>query len=85
MSILTSEYSLPSSNCFNIPGKGLKLFHLNICSLLPKIDELKFSEGVLNNKATVIGINESHLNSSIDKKEICIKGYQLYRRDRVAN
>ena len=70
-----------NSNQWNIFNKrGLHLLHLNINSLLPKIDELrsiaKYSD------ASVIGITESKLDSSICDSEISIDGYDIIRNDR---
>ena len=52
--------------------RGLHFLHLNINSLLLKIDELRLI--VKNSNATVIGITESKL----DKTD----GYELKRSDR---
>ena len=54
---------------------GLHLIHLNINSLLSKIDELR--EIAKKTRATVIGITESKLDG-----EINIDGYELVRSDR---
>ena len=50
--------------------KGLHLIHLNINSLLPKIDELQHIANSSN--ASVIGISESKLDESILQSEIQI-------------
>ena len=39
---------------FSLSGKGLKLYHLNVCSLLSKIDELRITNGISNNEASVV-------------------------------
>ena len=49
--------------------------HLNINSLLPKIDELKHMARLSN--AAVIGICESKLDKSITNSEILIENYDL--------
>ena len=59
---------------------GLHLIHLNINSLLSKIDELR--EVARKTRATVIGITESKLDRSVLDGEINIDGYELVRSDR---
>ena len=60
--------------------RGLHLIHLNINSLLSKIDELR--EIARKTRATVIGITESKLDGSVLDGEINIDGYELIRSDR---
>ena len=60
--------------------QGLHLIHLNINSLLSKIDELR--EIARKTRAKVIGITESKLDGSVLDGEINIDGYQLVRSDR---
>ena len=57
--------------------------HLNINSLLPKIDELRHMARLSN--AAVIGICESKLDKSITNSEILIDNYDLLRCDRNRN
>ena len=61
-------------------NRGLHLLHLNINSILPKIEELREIAKV--SKATIIGISESKLDESILDDEISITGYKLIRADR---
>ena len=61
-------------------NRGLHFVHLNINSLLSKIDELR--ELVKTSNATVVGITESKLDESINDCEIWIEGYSTIRRDR---
>ena len=61
-------------------NRGFHFIHLNINSLLSKIDELR--ELVKASNATVVGITESKLDDSINDCEICIEGYSIIRRDR---
>jgi exonuclease III len=68
---------------FSLSGKGLKLYHLNIRSILPKLDELRNTEGIFNMKASVIAFTESHLSTAINDGELSIDGYKLFRKDRV--
>ena len=72
------------SNKWNVfRSKGIHLIHLNVTSLLPKLDEIRYiAEGT---KAAVIGIIESKLNKSIFQSEIQIDNYDLLRCDRNRN
>ena len=54
--------------------------HLNINSLLPKIDKLQAKTKISN--AMVIGITESKLDELINDSEIFIKGYIIIQHDR---
>ena len=60
-------------------NKALHFIHLNINSLLPKIDQLR--EIVKTSKPMVIGITETKLDISIGGSEIPIDGYCAIRRD----
>ena len=60
--------------------KGLKLIHLNIRSLLPKIDQLR--SALLNNPVDIITLSETWLNAKLDSTVIAIPGYKHYRLDR---
>ena len=60
--------------------KGLRVFHLNIRSLRNKMDELQlFCDG---NKPHVLSLNETWLDDSFSDSELCLPGYQLFRKDR---
>ena len=59
--------------------RGLHLIHLNLNSLLPKIDELRAI--AKKSRATVIGITESKLDETVLDGEINIDGYELIRSD----
>ena len=60
-------------------NRGLNFIYLNINSLLPKIDELRYIAKSTN--AAVIGICESKLDASVLEKEISIN-YKILRCDR---
>ena len=60
--------------------KGLHFLHLNVNSLLPKIDEVKYIAKRTN--ATIIGISESKLDKTVLDGELKIDGYDLIRSDR---
>ena len=54
--------------------KGLHLMHLNVNSLLLKIDELRY----IARNAAVMGISESKLDKSIAISEILIDNHDLH-------
>ena len=56
---------------------------MNVNSLLPKIDEIRYIAARTN--ATVIGISESKLDETILQSEIQISNYELLRCDRNRN
>ena len=60
-------------------SRGLHFIHLNINSLLPKIDELRNIAKLSN--AAVIGISESKLDDSVLSFEIHIDNYNTLRCD----
>ena len=76
---------MPSNDVsFNICGTGLKLFHLNTRSLLPKIDEIRSFSCLLKQEASIFGFTETHLSPDILNGEIAIPGYNLFRHDRYS-
>ena len=72
------------SNEWNVfKAKGIHLIHLNVNSLLPKIDEIRYISA--RTHAAVIGISESKLDETIYLPEIQISNYELLRCDRNRN
>ena len=67
--------SLDSNEWDVFRPKGIHLIHLNINTLLPKIDDIPYIAE--RTKATVIGITESKLNESIFQSEVHIGNYDL--------
>ena len=61
-------------------NRRLHLIHLNINSLLPKID--KFRDTAKRTKAAVIGISESRVDGTVLDPEIYIDNYEILRFDR---
>ena len=61
-------------------NRGLHLIHLNITSLVPKIDELK--DMAKRTKAAVIGISESNLDNTVLDPETYIENYEIIRFNR---
>ena len=55
--------------------KGLRLFHLNICSLRNKMDELRlFCD---EHKPHIVTVNETWLDDSFTDAEITLPGYNV--------
>lgn len=63
-----------------LPKKGLKLGHLNICSLRNKVIDI--SNILLEGRLHTLGISETHLDSSFEDSSLHIQGYSIYRKDR---
>lgn len=61
--------------------RGLKCCHINICSLLPKIDELRNLLDT-HDDIHILTIGETHLSSEITDSEIAIPNYMTFRKDR---
>ena len=60
--------------------RGLHFIHLNINSILPKMDELRLI--ALKTNAAIIGITESKIDETVLDGEIQIDGYIPARCDR---
>ena len=60
--------------------KGISIAHLNVRSLLPKIDQVKCIIDAI--KLDVFCINESWLDDSIGEYEYEINGYQIFSKHR---
>ncbi len=63
--------------------RGLHFLHININSLLPKIEEIRYIANLSN--VSAICITESKLDHTISNSEIKIEGYDLIRCDRNRN
>ena len=63
-----------------VNNRELRLIHLNINSLLPKIEELRYK--VRRRKASVISIFESKLDSTVLDPEFYIEYYEILCFDR---
>ncbi len=74
-----NSFSFPNDVCSN-PGptispsmKGMRFFHLNICSIRNKLDELSlFCD---EHKPHVLSLNETWLDDSFLDNELAIPGY----------
>ena len=69
-----------NNNRLPFQKSGIHITHLNVNSLLPKLDEIK--DFILHTKPTVFGISESKLDNSISNSEIDINEYIIIRSDR---
>ena len=58
----------------------MHFIHLNINSILPKIDEIRYIAKLTN--ATVIGLSETKLDNAVLSGELEIDKYDLVRSDR---
>ena len=76
----TIPYSSDLSS-FGLIKKGLRIGNLNVCHLLPKIDEIRL---LLNEHRSVniLGLCETFLNDHIDNNELSIDSFIFERRDR---
>lgn len=61
-------------------ASGLKVGHLNVRSLQPKLDEIDFL--IKKTKLDILCISETWLKKRVKDKDISIKGYTLRRKDR---
>ena len=74
---------LNTTECDSFKPKALHLMYLNINSLLPKIDKLRYIARF--NNAVVKGISESKFEKSINHSDILRANYDLQRCDRNKN
>ena len=61
-------------------NKGMHLLHLNVNSLLNKVDEVRHIASISN--VSVFGLTETKLDNSVYDSEVSIDGYTLIRNDR---
>ena len=76
--ICFQEHNYDQRAVFNI--KALHFSHININSLLPKIDEFPYIAKL--SEAAVIVISESKFDESVLSSEIQVENYDLIRSDR---
>ena len=75
------QHTLQCLNEWNIfKSRGLHFIHLNINSLLPKIEEVRIIAKSTN--AAIIRISESKLDESVLEPEIQTDDYKILRCDR---
>ena len=72
----------PAPGAFNYTfRKGFKIAHVNIRSIVGKIDELRLF--MSNKSLDVLCVSESWLSENIDDSEVRIEGYVCVRKDRI--
>lgn len=81
--ILVSDADLQTYNKLKevLKSPGLKVFHQNFNGLYFKIDILWILLQETLKDIHIFGITESHLNESIEDKELHIAGYDIVRND----
>lgn len=74
----------PEPECLYVPSEfsshpGLKVVHLNVCSLMPKIDYIRI--WAMSTKADIIAISETWLKKTLSDNDIATDGYNIFRVD----
>ena len=64
-------------------NKGVKIGHLNIRSLLKKIDEIRIL--IHQNSFDILAISETWLSDKIPNELVNIPGFNVYRNDRPSH
>ena len=62
-------------------SKGLKIVHLNIHYLYPKLDEIKLL--LSNQDIDILCLCETFLNDTFSNNELNIDSYKMFRKDRA--
>lgn len=57
-----------------LPKKGLKIAHINICSIRNKIPEI--TEILKRDQLHILAISETHLDSTFEDSVLNIQGYK---------
>lgn len=65
-----------------LPKKGLRIAHLNICSIRKKLTEV--GDILLSNALHILTLSETHLDDTFEDSSLMISGYDVYRKDRNA-
>lgn len=60
---------------------NFKFAHINVRSLVPKIEVLK--QYMRDHEIDVLAVSETWLNQTIQDEVVCIKGFNVIRKDRV--
>ena len=66
-----------------LPKKGLKIAHINICSIRNKLTEV--ADVLLLNNLHILAVSETHLDSTFEDTSLMIHGYNIFRKDRNAH
>lgn len=70
------------SPSFNLPSKGIRLAHLNVCHVLPKLDEVKHLLNKPSREMEIMGFTETFLSENLLDSEVATGGFSLERKDR---
>jgi hypothetical protein len=81
MPVTQEKNGLDKFEIFN--KRGLHFIHVNINSILPKIEEIRCIARSVN--LSIIGLSESKLDNTVNDNEISIPGYDILRKDRNRN
>ncbi len=65
----------------SLPRNGLRMAHINICSLRNKITDIA---EILSDGVHILALSETHLDDTINDSVISVLGYTIFRRDRNA-
>ena len=68
---------------FGLKSSGLRFGHINVCHLLPKIDQIRLMLSNRGSDLDILSINESFLNASHDDSLAELNNFNMYRKDRV--
>lgn len=63
-----------------LPKKGLRMAHLNICSIRNKLTEV--ADVLMVNNLHILAVSETHLDDSFEDSSLMISGYNIFRKDR---
>lgn len=80
---LTAELATNADDLYNMTNelnaapKDILVGHLNICTLRNKIDELRLIQNIC--RLDILGITETHLNSTEADLDIHIDGLEFFR------
>ena len=67
---------------FELPRKGLRIAHINICSIRNKLTEI--SHILFSKSLHILAVSETHLDSTFEDASLMIHGYNIFRNDRNA-
>ena len=75
---------ITNSNHLDLPfkSKGLHFCNINICHILPKIDELRIIMAN-NSSPDVLGVCETFLEPHVSDNQVAIDGCEFIRKDRA--
>ena len=66
----------------NLPEQGLRMGHVNVRHLIPKVDQLKILLTKRRQEIDILGVTETFLKKHHSKQLVDISGYVVERKDR---